>query len=86
MMRPEYDRLLTPAFRVSVDCQTDPDLLEEQLHALRRSLRAAKGTFERQVLVTKMQLAEVLTKGLQAAGYETDRLATLAAEEQENDG
>jgi hypothetical protein len=73
MMRPEYDRLLTPAFRVSVDCQTDPDLLEEELHALRRSLRAAKGTFDRQVLVTKMQ-------------YIHDRLAKLAAEEQENDG
>jgi hypothetical protein len=72
-MRPEYDRLLTPAFRVSVDCQTDPDLLEEELHALRRSLRAAKGTFDRQVLVTKMQ-------------YIHDRLAKLAAEEQENDG
>jgi len=64
---------LTPAFRVSVDCQTDPDLLEEELHALRRSLRAAKGTFDRQVLVTKMQ-------------YIHDRLAKLAAEEQENDG
>jgi hypothetical protein len=73
MMRPEYDRLLTPAFRVSVDGQTDPDLLEEELHALRRSLRAAKGTFDRQVLVTKMQ-------------YIHDRLAKLAAEEQENDG
>ena len=73
MMRPEYDRLLTPAFRVDIDLQTDPDLLEEELHALRRSLRAAKGTFDRQVLVTKMQ-------------YIHDRLAKLAAEEQENDG
>ena len=73
MMRPEYDRLLTPAFRVGVDRQTDPNLLEEELHALRRSLRAARGTFDRQVLVTKMQ-------------YIHDRLAKLAAEEQENDG
>jgi hypothetical protein len=72
MMRPEYDRLLTPAFRVDVDRQTDPDLLEEELHALRRSLHAARGTFDRQVLVTKMQ-------------YIHDRLAKLAAEEQEND-
>jgi hypothetical protein len=73
MMRPEYDRLLTPAFRVSVDRQTDSDLLEEELHALRRSLRTARGTFDRQVLVTKMQ-------------YIHDRLARLAAEEPENGG
>ena len=72
MMRPEYDRLLTPAFRVSVDHQTDPELLEEELHALRRSLRTARGSFDRQVLVTKMQ-------------YIHDRLGKLAAEEQEND-
>jgi hypothetical protein len=72
MMRPEYDRLLTPAFRVSVDRQTDPDLLEEELHALRGRLRAARGTFDRQVLVTKMQ-------------YIHDRLAKLMAEDQEND-
>jgi hypothetical protein len=71
MMRPEYDRLLTPAFRVNVDRQTDSDLLEEELHALRLSLRTARGTFERQVLVTKMQ-------------YIHDRLAWLAAEEPEN--
>ena len=73
MIRPEYDRLLTPAFRVSVDRQTDADLLEEELHALRRSLRAARSTFDRQVLVTKMQ-------------YIHDRLARLTAEEQENGG
>ena len=73
MARPEYDRLLTPAFRVAVDRQANPDLLEEELHALRRSLRAAKGTFDRQVLVTKMQ-------------YIHDRLATLAADNQETDG
>jgi hypothetical protein len=73
MMRPEYDRLLTPAFRVSVDRQTDSELLEEELHALRRSLRTARGTFDRQVLVTKMQ-------------YIHDRLARLAAEEPENGG
>jgi hypothetical protein len=73
MMRPEYDRLLTPAFRVSVDHQTDANLLEEELHALRRGLRAAKGSFDRQVLVTKMQ-------------YIYARLAKLAAEEQENEG
>jgi methylphosphotriester-DNA--protein-cysteine methyltransferase len=72
MMRPEYDRLLTPAFRVGVDRQSDPDLLEEDLHRLRHSLRAARSTFDRQVLVTKMQ-------------YIHDRLAKLAAEEQEND-
>jgi hypothetical protein len=72
MMRPEYDRLLTPAFRVSIDRQTDPDLLEEELHALRSSLHAARGAFERQVLVTKMQ-------------YIHDRLARLAAEEQESE-
>jgi hypothetical protein len=72
MTRPEYDRLLTPAFRVEVDRQTDPDRLEEELHALRRSLRMAKGTFDRQVLVTKMQ-------------YIHDRLAKLVSEDQEND-
>jgi hypothetical protein len=72
MTRPEYERLLTPAFRVGVDRQTDPDLLEEELHTLRRSLRTARGTFDRQVLVTKMQ-------------YIHDRLAKLAAEGQEND-
>ena len=73
MTRPEYDRLLTPAFRVDVDRQTNQDLLEEELHALRRSLRVARGAFDRQVLVTKMQ-------------YIHDRLATLAAENQETDG
>jgi len=73
MTRPEYERLLTPAFRVGVDRQTNPDLLEEELHTIRRSLRAAKGSFERQLLVTKMQ-------------YIHDRLARLAAEEQETDG
>jgi hypothetical protein len=72
MIRPEYERLLTPAFRVAVDRQTNQDLLEEELHALRSNLRAAKGTFDRQVLVTKMQ-------------YIHDRLATLAAENQETD-
>jgi hypothetical protein len=72
MTRPEYDRLLTPAFRVEVDRQTDPDLLEEDLQALRRNLRTARGTFDRQVLVTKMQ-------------YIHDRLAKLASEDQEND-
>ncbi|HXH08625.1 MAG TPA: hypothetical protein VNP04_02465 [Alphaproteobacteria bacterium] len=70
MTRPEYDRLLTPAFRVAVDRQTDPDLLEEELHTLRQSLRLARSTFDRQVLVTKMQ-------------YIHDRLAQLAAEEEE---
>jgi len=73
MTRPEYDRLLTPAFRVGVDRQTNPDLLEEELHGLRRSLRAARGAFDRQVLVTKMQ-------------YIHDRLARLTAEDQETDG
>jgi hypothetical protein len=73
MTRPEYDRLLTPAFRVAVDRQTNQDLLEEELHALRRSLRAARGAFDRQVLVTKMQ-------------YIHDRLAKIAAENQETDG
>jgi hypothetical protein len=73
MTRPEYERLLTPAFRVGIDRQTDPDLLEEELHTLRRSLRAARGTFDRQVLVTKMQ-------------YIHDRLARLAAEDQETAG
>jgi hypothetical protein len=72
MTRPEYERLLTPAFRVAVDRQTDEDLLEEELHGLRRNLRMAKGTFDRQVLVTKMQ-------------YIHDRLAKLAAENQETD-
>ena len=73
MTRPEYDRLLTPAFRVGVDRQTNQDLLEEELHGLRRSLRAARGAFDRQVLVTKMQ-------------YIHDRLARLAAEEHDTDG
>jgi hypothetical protein len=72
MTRPEYERLLTPAFRVDVDRQTDPDVLEEELHALRHILRMARNVFDRQVLVTKMQ-------------YIHDRLAELAAEEQEND-
>ena len=72
MIRPEYDRLLTPAFRVAVDRQTDPESLEEELHVLRVSLRRVRSGFERQVLVTKMQ-------------YIHDRLAALAAEEQEND-
>jgi hypothetical protein len=72
MTRPEYDRLLTPAFRVAVDQQTDPELLEEELHALRVSLRRIRSGFERQVLVTKMQ-------------YIHDRLAELAAEGQENE-
>jgi hypothetical protein len=57
---------------VGVDRLTDPDLLEEELHALRRSLRMARGAFDRQVLVTKMQ-------------YIHDRLAKLAAEEPDND-
>jgi hypothetical protein len=70
MTRPEYDRLLTPAFRVAIDRQTDPNLLEEELHKLRQSLRLAKSGFDRQVLVTKMQ-------------YIHDRLAQLAAEEEE---
>jgi hypothetical protein len=72
MTRPEYDRLLTPAFRVSVDRQTDPEVLEEELQALRHSLRLAKGAFDRQVLVTKMQ-------------YIHDRLAELAPEGYEHD-
>jgi hypothetical protein len=72
MMRPEYDRLLTPAFRVGIDSQTDPNVLEEELHALRRSLRMARGAFARQVLVTKMQ-------------YIHDRLGKLAAEEPDNE-
>jgi hypothetical protein len=72
MTRPEYERLLTPAFRVAVDRQTDPELLEEELHALRHSLRMARNVFDRQVLVTKMQ-------------YIHDRLAALAPEGQEND-
>jgi hypothetical protein len=72
MTRPEYERLLTPAFRVAVDHQTDADLLEEELHALRVSLRATRSGFERQVVVTKMQ-------------YIHDRLADLTAEDQEND-
>jgi hypothetical protein len=57
---------------VNIDRQTDPDLLEEELHTLRRSLRVARGAFDRQVLVTKMQ-------------YIHDRLAKLTAEEQENE-
>jgi hypothetical protein len=73
MTRAEYDRLLTPAFRVAVDRQTNPDLLEEELHTLRRSLRAARGAFDRQVLVTKMQ-------------YIYDRLDKLASENQEAEG
>jgi hypothetical protein len=72
MTRPEYERLLTPAFRVGIDRQIDPDLLEEELHTLRRSLRMARGAFDRQVLVTKMQ-------------YIHDRLAKLLAEEPGND-
>jgi hypothetical protein len=72
MTRPEYDRLLTPAFRVAIDRQTDPELLEEELHQLRRSLRLAKSSFDRQVLVTKMQ-------------YIHDRLAQLAAEEEQEE-
>jgi len=72
MTRPEYERLLTPAYRVTIDHQSDPDLLEEELHELRQSLRQAKSGFERQVVVTKMQ-------------YIHDRLAQLAAEEQEEE-
>jgi hypothetical protein len=72
MTRAEYERLLTPAFRVAIDRQRDPDLLEEELHTLRRDLRLAKSAFQRQVLVTKMQ-------------YIHDRLAQLAAEEPDND-
>jgi hypothetical protein len=72
MTRPEYERLLTPAFRVAIDQQTDPEMLEEELHRLRQGLRLAKSGFERQVLVTKMQ-------------YIHDRLAQLAAEEQEEE-
>jgi len=72
MTRPEYERLLTPAFRVAIDQQTDPEIVEEELHKLRQSLRLAKSGFERQVLVTKMQ-------------YIHDRLAQLAAEDQEED-
>ena len=67
MMRPEYDRLLTPAFRAAIDRQTDPELLEEELHTLRQYLRSPQSGFDRQVLVTKMQ-------------YIHDRLAQLAAE------
>jgi hypothetical protein len=70
--RAEYDRLLTPAFRVAVDHQTDADLLEEELHALRMHLRGARSGFERQVVVTKMQ-------------YIHDRLAEIMAEDQESD-
>ena len=70
MTRPEYERLLTPTFRVTIDHQIDPDLLEEELHTLRQSLREARSGFERQVVVTKMQ-------------YIHDRLAQLTAEEQE---
>ena len=72
MTRPEYERLLTPAFRVTIDKQTDPELLEEELHTLRQSMRVAKSGFERQVLVTKMQ-------------YIHDRLAQLAAEDQDEE-
>jgi hypothetical protein len=72
MTRPEYDRLLTPAFRVAIDHQTDPDRLEEELHTLRLTLRTARSGFERQVVVTKMQ-------------YIHDRLADLTVEDQEND-
>jgi hypothetical protein len=72
MTRPEYDRLLTPAFRVAIDDQTDPDRLEEELHALRLRLRTARSGFERQVLVTKMQ-------------YIHDRLADLTSEDPEHD-
>lgn len=70
MSRPEYDRLLTPTFRVAIDHQTDVNQLEEELHTLRQSLRVAKSGFDRQVLVTKMQ-------------YIHDRLAQIAAEEEE---
>jgi hypothetical protein len=70
MTHPEYDRLLTPTFRVAIDHQTDASLLEEELHQLRQSLHLAKGGFDRQVLVTKMQ-------------YIYDRLAQLATEEEE---
>jgi hypothetical protein len=70
MTRPEYDRLLTPAFRVTIDLQTDPEWLEEELHELRQGLRLAKSGFDRQVLVTKMQ-------------YIHDRLAQLAADDEE---
>lgn len=70
MTRPEYDRLLTPTFRVAIDRQTDVNQLEEELHTLRQSLRVAKSGFDRQVLVTKMQ-------------YIHDRLAQIMAEEEE---
>jgi hypothetical protein len=70
MTRPEYDRLLTPMYRVGIDRQTDPNLLEEELHQLRQSLHMAKGGFDQQVLVVKMQ-------------YIHDRLAQLAAETEE---
>lgn len=70
MMRPEYDRLLTPAFRVAIDRQTDPELLEEELHTLRQRLRSSQSGFDRQVLVTKMQ-------------YIHDRLAQVTANEEE---
>lgn len=70
MMRPEYDRLLTPAFRMAIDQQTDPELLEEELHTLRQRLRSSQSGFDRQVLVTKMQ-------------YIHDRLGQLAPEASE---
>ena len=72
MMRPEYDRLLTPGFRASIDQQSDPELLEEELHTLRQSLRSSQSGFDRQVLVTKMQ-------------YIYDRLAQLAADASEEE-
>lgn len=72
MTRPEYDRLLTPAFRVGIDRHTDPELLEEELHTLRGLLRMTQSGFDRQVLVTKMQ-------------YIHDRLAQLAAETSEEE-
>ena len=72
MTRPEYERLLTPGFRVAIDRQSDPETLEEELHKLRQNLRLAKSGFERQVLVTKMQ-------------YIHDRLGQLATEDQEEE-
>ncbi len=72
MTRPEYERLLTPAFRVAIDRQTDCELLEEELHTLRGHLRTTHSGFDRQVLVTKMQ-------------YIHDRLAQLATEASEEE-
>lgn len=72
MMPPEYERLLTPGFRMAIDRQTDSELLEEELHTLRQRLRASQSGFDRQVLVIKMQ-------------YIHDRLAQLAAEANEED-